>query len=412
MLICEKIQKENLKGRDKFGNNILHYLFSVKGKNLELLSNIPEEDIKLMRQEPNIYDITPNEIAIVNGYNIQGTFTKKFSYEGLVKTIGNSWNLFPIDGLIVNDRILYACMNNLKNTSSSEFSEYLDINFRDVNGKHLVHYSPYCFTETFTKNLNLSLKDILFCKDGNQTMPFQTSRSFTIDILAKIEELPKFNYISHTDDLGMFRYLYRFAFDSFHSLILMKETNFIGFDYSSGQPELVSLCTHRSDGIYYFSIEKSPLKQLRNVHFFGTVDGDDISHYVVRYYLHFIRNHPHHYVMKGKPILQALIARGLRMDFVKNSKGQTAFDLINELACNTPVMLANSKYLKKDVKRGLGNNSKALAKFIIEHKGPKELIVEESETTLALKCEKVAHFSIKMKRKLYFEYKPKPTEKI
>ncbi|EFC35291.1 predicted protein [Naegleria gruberi] len=237
---------------------------------------------------------------------------------------------------MVNEKIYFAFINDQQ---IKKYEEYRDINFRDENGRHLVHYSTNCFSATI-QHLGLELKDVVFCKDDNQTMPIQTfynSYLIALDHLGHIENMPKLNFFSYTDNFGMCRYLYLLMGYNINTHLLVTEANTIGFDYSSGEPELVSLCTHYLNGLYHFSIEKSPLQQLRNIKYYGCIDGDDISHYVTRYYLSLIKKNPGRYT--DHSIIQVLIARGLKLDIVRNLEGQTAFDLMDKFT-GTPRMMA------------------------------------------------------------------------
>ncbi|EFC39317.1 predicted protein [Naegleria gruberi] len=392
----------NIIEKDKFGNNILHYIFlNRRGNNLsQSLSKFSQEEIKLLGKEPNIFGITANELALIKGCDFKiESFNKKFCYESFGRTCGSSDlpRMLLFDGLMVNEQIYCVFMNNLQ-TSRYDYDQYRDINFRDENGKHLVHYSPNCFSEN-TECLGLELKDIIFCKDNNQTMPIQTfynSYLVALDKLGQIENMPKLNFFSYTDNFGMCRYLYLLMNSYINTQLLVSEADTIGFDYSSGQPELVSLCSHYLDGLYHFSIEKSPLKQLKGIRYFGSVDGDDFSHYVLRYYLDYINKNPTYYL--DTSTLKVLIARGLKFDVVRNSQGQTAFDLIDHLTGTTQL-----KHMKKVCRKGRTTKSKALPKFTIKHNPiPKDVLIEDSETTLVVKSQNVAPFRIRIKRSLTF----------
>ena len=66
-------------------------------------------------------------------------------------------------------------------------------------------------------------------------------------------------------------------------------------------------------------------------------------------------------------------------------------------------MMALVKDLKKVCRKGRSNKSKAISKFTINHNQiPKEIVIEDSETTLIVKSQNVLSFRIRIKRSLTF----------
>ena len=380
------------------------------------LSHNSEKELSNLLDEENVFGFTPKEIGFSKCCNrvFENSEKKLFNYNNFARTCVEDAKLRLLDGQLVDLRILYATRNELlKNCSYDEFK---DINYRDENGKHLVHYLSNCLTgfsssfqskinstivETVREGLGLSLKDIVYCKDINETMPIQKCYLPYFSILKELAPLGllNINFFSYSDDFGMYRFMYLLL--SYSNLdIIFNELHTIAFDYSQKKPQLISLCCESDNEFFYFSLEQSDLTQLTNVSYLGSCDGDDFSHWIIRYCLFIIENDYYYYNSLLDSLLHSLIKKGLRFDVVRNCIGKTAFDILNEYSCNKTVENFESiKELKDICRKGLQNNSKALPHFILKYnKSQKHSIVEESETKIiSTDCPRV-----KVVRAFYF----------